>query len=52
MVAASSSPSSTSPAERRNGELDVGLEARGVGEAVRLLANELVVEPELELPLR
>ena len=51
MVAASSS-SSTSSAERRNGEPNAGLEARGVGEAVWLLANELVVEPELELPLR
>jgi hypothetical protein len=45
-----SSSSSTSPASRRNGEPNAEPGARGGGDAVRLLVDELV-DPELELPL-
>ena len=40
--------SSTRSAEHRNGEPNAGLGVRGV---MPLLVDELVVEPELELPL-
>jgi hypothetical protein len=41
---------SASPASRRNGETNAGLGARGGGNVVRLLVDELV-EPGLALPL-
>ena len=50
-TAAYSSSSSASPARRRNDEPNARLGARGRGDIVRLLVEELVVEPELELPL-
>jgi hypothetical protein len=44
------SSSSASPASRRNGEPKAGLGARGGGDVVQLLVDELV-DPDLELPV-